>query len=354
MSQKKIRRRTKPLGSRRLITYLIVIVIVLSADYLYRNFIDKSGEPTLIEQIVSDYNPTQSNAILTNEATKSEENISSDKPTKSATSSSSTERGTYRTGWAELPASQKSDDLLYAHHTLSNGRRNYSVCYSKTNHCPLWVAAALHKSYKGDVKRMGSYNFDPRLPINHQISLKRSYGEYTRGHMLGSSDRTISEEANLQTFYVTNIAPQIQDGFNSSNGAWNNLERFVEKQVCADTLYVVIGALFETYTDVDGMKIEAESTTNRNDKKQVAVPTAYYQALLRTKSGRSGRNVMDCRREELKCAAFIVGHRSAAGRKPSEREMISIKELEKLTGVEFFANVKNAPKAHANAEDWGL
>ena len=34
--------------------------------------------------------------------------------------------------------------------------------------------------------------------------------------------------------------------------------------------------------------------------------------------------------------------------------MISIKELERLTGVNFFANVPNAPESKAVAEDWGL
>ena len=33
--------------------------------------------------------------------------------------------------------------------------------------------------------------------------------------------------------------------------------------------------------------------------------------------------------------------------------MISIKELERLTGVDFFAGV-NAPENTARAEDWGL
>ena len=63
---------------------------------------------------------------------------------------------------------------------------------------------------------------------------------------------------------------------------------------------------------------------------------------------------MECATGELKCAAFIVGHRSAKGRKTSKREMITIEELERLTGVEFFANVANAPKHEAKAEDWGL
>lgn len=350
MSNKKIRRRTKRLNNRRMIIYIMVFAMILCADYLYNNFIAKSDEPTLVERLFSDNGIASSEIADDSSAAVSEPKT--DTPKQKQTSASKAK--TFRSGWAELPSQKQEQGMHYAHHTLSNGKRNYSVGYSSKHHCPIWIAAPLHRSYKGDVKRKDSYSFDPKIAINHQTSLKRSYGEYTRGHMLASSDRTSSEEANLQVFYSTNIAPQLRDGFNANNGAWNNLENLVSRQICADTLYVVIGCLFDKYTDVDGLEIEPQTTVNRNDQKRIGVPTAFYQALLRTRSGKSGRSVMECKAEELKCAAFIVGHRSATGRKPSEREMLSIEELERLTGLEFFANVKNAPKHTAKAEDWGL
>jgi DNA/RNA endonuclease G (NUC1) len=254
--------------------------------------------------------------------------------------------------WPELPKMRQTDEEYVVSHTVG-GRRNYTVCYSSEHRSPVWVAAPVHRSYTGDVKRVDNYDFDPSLPVNIQPRLARSYGDYTRGHMLGSAERTVSRELNNQTFYVTNIAPQLRDGFNERGGAWNNLEAFVDRQICADTLYVVTGAIYERFTDSDGTIIEPRTTTNKNDGERVGVPTAYYKALLRTKSGRTGRAVGECRSSELKCAAFIVGHRSASGRKPSAKDMISIKELERLTGVDFFAGV-NAPENTARAEDWGL
>ena len=247
---------------------------------------------------------------------------------------------------------RQTDEEYVVSHTVG-GRRNYTVCYSSEHRSPVWVAAPVHRSYTGSVKRVDNYDFDPSLPVNIQPRLARSYGDYTRGHMLGSAERTASRELNNQTFYVTNIAPQLRDGFNERGGAWNNLEAFVDRQICADTLYVVTGAIYERFTDSDGTIIEPRTTVNKNDGERVGVPTAYYKALLRTKSGRTGRAVGECRASELKCAAFIVGHRSASGRKPSAKDMISIKELERLTGVDFFAGV-NAPENTARAEDWGL
>lgn len=338
-----MRRRTKKLSSSKGLIYIVLLALLAGGRYIYNNHITpqqgSNGAATLVEPMPS---PTQQ--------TKAE--TSGEAPRK--------RKGIDRSGWAELPEEINDKDLYYAYHTISeidtkDPRRNYAVCFSRELRCPVWVAAALHPSFTGEVKRNDSYQPDPQLPVNIQPQLGRSYGgEYSRGHMLGSVERTSTRAANDQTFYVTNIAPQLRDGFNARGGAWNNMEAFVDRQVCRDTLYVVTGCLFTEYTDSTGEKIMPTTHTNRNDSKEVAIPTAYYKALLRTRSGRSGKSVRDCKTSELKCAAFIIGHRSANGRKPSAEEMISIKELERLTGVEFFTNVPNAPKGKAEASDWGL
>ena len=308
--------------------YIVVVGLLLAAHYLYDNFAPEAA-------IAADY--TEQVAFTSDEH-----------------SAETAPRKTTGAQWAELPAMKRQGDEIYISTHHSGDKRNYTVCYSSKHHAPLWVAAPVHRAYKGDVKRVDNYDFDPTLPVNIQTRLARSYGDYTRGHMLGSAERTASREMNNQTFYSTNIAPQLREGFNARGGAWNNLEYFVDRQVCADTLYVVTGAIYEPFTDSDGALIEPRTTRNKNDNKQIGVPTAYYKALLRTRSGRTGRSVEECKASELKCAAFIVGHRSASGRKPSADDMISIKELERLTGINFFANVPHAPEREANASDWGL
>ena len=324
-----MRRRTQRLGGRRTTIYIIIVGLLLAAHYLYDNF---APDAAIASQPTEEITPIEEEA-----------------PSEAAPRSRSNTRQ-----WAELPAMKRADKANYITSHHSGTMRSYTVCYSSEHHSPLWVAAPMHKAYTGDVKRVDNYDFDPTLPVNIQTRLNRSYGDYTRGHMLGSAERTATTHMNNQTFYVTNIAPQLREGFNERGGAWNNLEYFVDRQVCADTLYVVTGAIYERFTDSDGTHIEPRTTRNKNDGEQIGVPTAYYKALLRTKSGRSGRSVMECRASELKCAAFIVGHRSAAGRKPTADDMISIKELERLTGIDFFASVPNAPESQAVASDWGL
>lgn len=338
-----MRRRTQRLGSRRTIIYIVILVVLVAVNYLRSENSAEASEEMSVELPSA----TPDKVV--------EKSVEKPAPAPAPKKKAKSNKGkTSHSGWAELPAEMSGEELYTTYHLDSQGRRNFTVCYNSKHHSPMWVAVPMHRCYKGDTKRVDNYDYDPTLPVNIQIRLSRSYGEYTRGHMLGSAERNASRELNNQTFYVSNIAPQMRDGFNQSGGAWNNLESFVDKQMCTDTLYIVTGAIYERYTDTDGTIIEPRTTTNKSDGKQVGVPTAYYKALLRTKEGNTGRSVMECSREELKCAAFIVGHRSAQKRKPTRKEMLSIDELERLTGVDFFAGVENAPEDVAKAEEWGL
>ena len=342
-----MRRRTRKLSHSRAIIYVAILALVWCGRYIHENFIvsEASAESTTL------ITPSQAQPEDIDTSAKSRRE---DRQNKKATPQHK------YSGWAELPAERKEKNLYYAYHLIgeedaSDKRRNYAVCFDCEQCCPRWIAAILHPSYNGETKRIDNYQYDPLLPVNIQPNLGRSYGgDYSRGHMLGSAERNVSRAANTQTFYSTNIAPQIRPGFNAAGGAWNNLEALVHKQICADTLYVVTGCIFKEYTDSDGTVIAPTSLTNRNDQKQVGVPTAFYKALLRTRRGNTGKSVLESKASELKCAAFVVGHRTAKGRKPSTRELITIEELEHLTGEEFFVNVKHAPKQEAQPGDWGL
>ena len=281
-----------------------------------------------------------------------------------------TTKGTcYRRGWYELPSEADSDKdgcddtnstYYYAHHLCAGGEsnaqrtataRNYSVCYSSEHHCPMWVAAPRHSMYEGSSGRNDSYKSDPQIPTNIQLSSKSTGGGCNKGHMLGSAERTSSTATNKQVFYYSNIAPQYSDTFNTGGGAWNNLEDHIDDLVCRDTLYEVVGCYFERYTD----KYGNTGTTKKisfGGRSDVSLPTMFYYALLRTKSGNTGKSVAECTADELQCAAFVICHEQQKGHKPESRDIISIEELEALTGFSYFDNVPNAPKSVVNAADW--
>ena len=280
----------------------------------------------------------------------------------------------YRTGWPELPVTNEyvyqtnyrrdrdNDDYYYAHHLCpdvnnaqGNGKaRNYTVCFSAKHHVPLWVAAPRHAKYEQGSGRTDAYKADPNIPSNLQYTTKTTGSSCNKGHMLGSAERTVTTATNAQVFYYSNIAPQEANTFNTGGGAWNNIEDWVDKKVCADTTYVVIGAYFDNYTDkLRGYNATAKkiSYCGRND---VSWPTMFYYVILRTKKGNTGKSVRDCSQDEIMCAAFARSHNCAKGTAVSRQDMMSVAELEELTGFTYFPNVPNAPKDSFDPSDWGL
>lgn len=281
--------------------------------------------------------------------------------------------------WFELPAvnakkegtkylvDAENSDLYYAYHLCNgpekyahNGKRarNYTVCFSKSHHCPVWVAAIRHNSLHpiGQVKRTDAYGKDPDIPSAIQYNSKATGGGCNKGHMLGSNERTSSTNTNRQVFYFSNIAPQDQDGFNTGGAPWNTLEAYVDGIVPQDSLYMVIGCYFDDYTDVYG-KTQKAKTIKFGGRSDVSMPTMFYYALLRTKKGNTDKSVTQCSADELKCVAYVLRHETAKkgkNYKLSAKDLMSISDLEKLTGFKYFVNVPNAPKSTFNASDWGF
>ena len=275
-------------------------------------------------------------------------------------------------GWYELPKfnytqsnsymiDSNDSDLYYAHHICDGGEkgpggktaRNYTVCFSAEHHCPVWVAAPRHSMYEGSTKRTDAYTQDPKIPSDIQYVRKDADSGCNNGHMLGSAERTSSTNTNKQVFYFSNIAPQYSDTFNTGGGAWNTLEDWVDGQVCSDTLYVVIGAYFDQYTDPRGTSASPKKISfgGRSD---VSCPTMYYYILMRTKKGNSGKSLSQCSASEIQCAAFVRSHKTPKGTKVSSADLMSVSDLEKVTGFTYFPNVPHAPKDSYKASDWGL
>ena len=263
-------------------------------------------------------------------------------------------------GWPELPVEVASSDLYYAYHICPdfrvNGRlaRNYAVCFSAEHHCPVWVAAPRHACYEGGADRTKSYRADPDIRSDIQYYSDATGGGCNKGHMLGSAERTCTAAVNRQVFYYTNIAPQYSSTFNTGGGGWNILEDWIDTKVCADTTYLVIGAYFKPYTDRYG-NTASPKKISFGGRSDVSCPTMFYIAALRTKSGNTKKSVKDCSADELMCAVFVRCHHAALKDvRVSSKDMISVSELEALTGFRYFANVPNAPKDSYTPSDWGL
>lgn len=290
--------------------------------------------------------------------------------------------------WTELPVMHLDRDRDYLvnahdrtqyyswHYTDLDGpgggkARNYTACYSATYHCPLWIAAPRHSMYaQKSVDRTDAYKQDPKMPSDIQYKSKSTGGGCNKGHMLGSAERLASRLTNEQVFYYSNIAPQLSSGFNTGGGGWNTVEDWGDDQVCQDTLFEVIGTYFEKYESKGWGYTVEPATISFGGRDDVVRPTMFYYVLLRTKDGNTGKVISSCSADELQCVAVVrphtndlksaidklkgAGKYSTGKRYVYEEDLMSVSELEQLTGLTFFPNVPNAPKAAYDPSDWNV
>ena len=259
----------------------------------------------------------------------------------------------YDRAWAEQPAQLLNDNYIYKTYytTLANGKfaRNYSICYDTSTLVSQWVAYPLHSCYTTPtINRTNAWAFDPDIPEEQQQNIvKGGYNDgenrqLDRGHMLPSASRYSTENTNAQTFYATNIMPQ-NSSFNQ--GVWGNLENNVRKAICADTLYVVVGTLYENST-----KFTSRSRT-------ITRPSHCYKLLLRTKKGNSGKSIAEITDpSEIKAIGFLF--ENSANAKSIDKAVVSIEEIEKRSGFTFFRNLNQdiaaQVKGQKNLSDWNF
>lgn len=224
-------------------------------------------------------------------------------------------------GWLELPAMDNPNLGYYSHSFSMNGNtyRNYSFGWSQKDRVALWVAYPLCKFYtRGDVGRTNAWALDPLLGENSAAPFGGYAGDYARGHQLPSADRQCCYEANAQTFYGTNMTPQL----NAHNeDIWAELEGMVRGYAnTSDTTYVVTGVMVSSSSDK-----EEDSYGN-----SVTIPDAYFKAVLKySKSSTFGT---------WNAAGFYLEHRSYSESLGVEHSL-SIDDLEEITGVDFFVNL---------------
>lgn len=217
-------------------------------------------------------------------------------------------------------------------HTFTDGKqyRNFTALIDGTKKAPLWSAFVMHSDvyYDDGVGRSGSWHTDPGIPEDWQ---QTGVSGYSRGHFVASNYRQSCSDANKQTFFYTNQAPQYQTGFN--DGVWNQLEQAVKANAPSgrDTLYVVVGVLYETSQTSEG----------------VPVPSHFYKLLMKCSFNTSGTMTA------ANGVAYLFTNEAHNGMKYAEAAT-TIDAIEQRSGFDFFTNVPKTFQDAAEAMSSGL
>ena len=208
--------------------------------------------------------------------------------------------------------------------------QNYSLSYNEPYEQAEWVAYELKVSHLSSANHKRPY-FEIDNAVKSGAAHWGNYKQsgYDRGHLCPAGDRRFSKAAHDETFLTSNISPQ-EHQFNS--GVWNRLEqkvRYWAKKY--DGVFVVTGGILK-----EGLKTIGEE--------QVAVPNQFYKIVLDNRDG------------DPKVLAFLLNHEDSD--LPLYKFVVSVDEIEKLTGIDFFPElddtIENRIEASSSYKNWSF
>lgn len=216
-------------------------------------------------------------------------------------------------------------------------QRDYVIDYSDQLRVPLWTAHRVDADGLDKVKRIDCFRQDPRVPLQF-ASLQSDYDEpvFDQGHLTPNGDMSRSVTSVLNSFVMTNMTPQ-HCYFN--RGVWQIFESLVRLWVKdKQTIYVITGSIFDR--DGDGKRDDdsaAVRMVSRNGKNRVAVPSHFYKILI---------HQMDDGKIEALAAILPNNDTNLDGDAAAqyiEKHLVSIQEIETVTGLKFFTKAPAPP-----------
>lgn len=209
-------------------------------------------------------------------------------------------------------------------------RKGYVASYNKDTKCPNWVAWRLTRSHAdGNVKRPNNaFHADCDVPQPRVQWYDYKGSGYTRGHLCPAGDNKWNEEAMWETFLMTNVVPQDRT---LNDGDWNEIESRCRQWARKyGDIYIVSGPL------------PYKKPWNTIGERGVVVPKAMFKVVL-CLSGKKPQAI-----------GFVC--KNTAQNKPISTYVNSLKEVERLTGINFFPSLPKSVREQienkADIDDW--
>lgn len=214
-----------------------------------------------------------------------------------------------------LPATERGERVI--HHSAM------SLVYSEEHEQAKWVAHIITPDIiEGNVSRSNDFRPDPDVisgtAVEEDYFLKYLQADstyvydgfgYDRGHLAPSADFRWSEKALSESYYYSNMSPQLPS-FN--RGKWAELEGMLRGYIFqhkTTQLYVVSGPVLKP-----GLPKSERSINN------VSVPELYFKVVLDL--------------EHKKTIGFLMPNKEILY--PIESFMVPVNKVEEETGIDFF------------------
>jgi len=184
----------------------------------------------------------------------------------------------------------------------------YSLLYAEEYEQARWVAYELTDAETENVyKRTNKFVPDPMVSTGSATNADYKRSGFDRGHLAPAADMEWSATTTAESFYYSNMSPQTP-GFN--RGIWKQLEEQVRDWATDyGAIYVVTGPVLTKGLPTIGPD-------------EVAVPQYYYKVILEYNAG------------GVKGIGFVLANEGS--KEPLQTFAVSIDEVEKLTGIDFY------------------
>lgn len=191
-------------------------------------------------------------------------------------------------------------------------RTGYVTSYNADLRIPNWVGWVLTDAHTSGINKRKNSQFheDYDVPTPRATHFDYIQSGYDRGHMCPAGDNKWDAQALDETFLMTNICPQNP---NLNKGDWNELEMKCRNWANRmGKIYIVCGPILYN---------QKHKTIGKN---RVTVPEAFFKVVL-------------CLEGNPKGIGFI--YKNQSGDKALNSYVNSIDQVERITGIDFFANL---------------
>ncbi|MGJ4747296.1 DNA/RNA non-specific endonuclease [Leptospira sp. SA-E8] len=198
-------------------------------------------------------------------------------------------------------------------------REGYTAGYSNFYKTALWVCEEItNEELVGNAKRRNRFLPDLSVPQKYRAELSdyRNSG-YDRGHLAAADNYKNDQRLNDETFFLSNISPQIHV-FNA--GIWKRLEQQIRDWVkLHGKIYVITGPL---YLENSHETLGSLSQLKFIGKYKVGVPSHFYKILV--KDGK-----------DISVLAFVIRHEASSTNVQLDTFLTSVDWIEEHSEINF-------------------
>lgn len=253
--------------------------------------------------------------------------------TATAGADAETERRRKRNCFSGCPKLERDRFDFGASMTIS--REGYVLESSLVDKIPFWVAEFVTtEQLSGNVPRVNKFRPDPEIPVGERAELIDYRGSgFDRGHQAPAGNQTTDEQLKVETFFLSNIAPQVPA---LNQQIWRELEdKTREWTEARGESYQLTGGMFYDPAEEDAETADGVVDFETIGPGRVAVPTHFYKIIV-------AKNPETHIEEAM---AFVAENEAYERPFDFEGLLVAIDWIEERTGIDFFPNLSEAEEA---------